>query len=247
MRQARREFIEERLDVDGAAMLEIGAMDSATFPERDSRYLDWFSREELRKALAGNPHRAPDRVVEPDYVVKQKRFAAAVPARFDAVIANHVLEHIADPIRWLEQIAELSPEGNLFLALPDRRYTFDYLRPVSTVADFLRAYAEDLERPSRWQMLEAIFYHRPIRAGDVWGGDYAEKLERGRFPLDTALALAAKADREYVDVHCHVFSASSFPDLIEDLGAGGFIGWRVADLQDVAQGANEFYAHLVRR
>jgi hypothetical protein len=247
VRRARREFIEERLDVGSAAMLEIGAMDSPTFPERDSRYLDWFSREELQKALAGNPNRAPDRIVEPDYVVKQKRFAAAVPARFDAVIANHVLEHVADPILWLEQVGELSPAGNLFLTVPDRRYTFDYLRPVSTAADFLRAYAEDLERPSRWQMLEAIFYHRPVRANDVWGGDFSEKLEHRRFQLDTALATSAKADREYVDVHCHVFTSSSFADLIEDLAVGGFIGWRVAAVQDVAQGANEFYVHLVPR
>jgi hypothetical protein len=96
-------------------------------------------------------------------------------------------------------------------------------------------------------MLEAIFYHRPIRADDVWGGDFAKKLEQGRFPLDTALAISAKADREYVDVHCHVFTSSSFPDLIENLAGGGFVDWHVADVQDVARGQNEFYAHLVHR
>lgn len=225
-----------------ASILEIGAMDSPTFPDRDSRYLDWFTREELQAAIADNPRRLPERVVDPHYVVKQKRFAAEVGDRFSLIIANHVLEHIADPITWLQELRTLAPDGSLFLAVPDRRYTFDYLRPVSTAGDVLRAYHDDLERPSRWQMFDAIFYHRPILADAAWGGDLSRVVEQ-RFDIAEALDRSLQAEREYVDVHCHVFTADSFATLMRDLTP--LTGWRVDEVGDVAVGANEFYAWLV--
>jgi SAM-dependent methyltransferase len=247
MRALRRKFIAEHADLQRARLLEIGAMDSPTFPELDGRYLDWFSQEELRAAIANNPNRIPKRVVSPDYVVKTKHFAAEVSDSFDIVIANHVVEHIADPVSWLQEIAKLVPAGGgLFLAVPDRRYTFDYLRPVSTAVDLLRAHEEDLERPSRWQVLESIFYHRPVRAPDFWDGGYQEKLRKSRFSLDEAVARSARADDEYLDVHCHVFSFETFSALIDDLSVGGFIDWTLADLRDVPDGSNEFHAYMQR-
>lgn len=247
MRPQRREFVKARVDLDGSAILEVGAMDSPTFPELDVRYLDWFSRDELQAMIAGNPNRIPERVVEPDYIVKDKEIGRSVSDSFDVVIANHVLEHIADPIYWLQQIAALTNSGGgLCLAVPDRRYTFDYLRPVSTAVDLLRAHVEDLQQPSRWQMLESTFHYRPVRAADVWGGDVERKLAAGRGTLDAAYAKSTKAEREYVDVHCHVFTCETFPALIDDLASAGYIAWRMADIRDVERDGNEFLVHLTR-
>ena len=240
-RQARRQFIEQRVNVRAARILEIGAMDSPTFPERDPIYLDWFSHEELEASLAGNPRRRADRIVDPHYVVKRKRFAADIPERPDLIIANHVVEHIADPITWFQELRALAPKGNLFLSIPDRAFTFDFLRPTSTVADLLRAHAEDLERPSKWQMLESIFYYRPLRADDVWAGDFS-KLEHSRYSVKAALKESERAEREYVDIHCYVFTAESFGRLISDLAET--IGWRISALGDVAYGSNEFCVWL---
>src|SRR5436189_2835442 len=104
-RQRRQHFISQQTTVDGLSILEVGALDAPTFPELPCRFLDWFTGDELRAHIAANPNRSVDRVVEPDYVVKAKRFADTVDDRFDLVIANHVLEHIADPLTWLHQIA----------------------------------------------------------------------------------------------------------------------------------------------
>jgi SAM-dependent methyltransferase len=246
-RAARQAFMTARRDVSPCDILEIGALDTPTWPEFDCRYLDWFSGDELREALARNTRRQADRVVDPHYVVKDKLFAGGVDRQFDVVIANHVIEHIADPIRWLEQVALITrPSGNLFLAVPDRRYTFDYLRPVSTVAELIRGYVEDLRQPSRWQALDALFYYRPVRAEDLWAGDCAEKLNRRPYPLDDAIRRAGAADDEYLDVHCGVFTTFSFAELIEDLASVGLVEWRIEAISDVERGSDEFYVWMAR-
>lgn len=241
-RQARRAFVASRADVKNALILEIGAMDSPTFPDRNARHLNWFSREEMQAEVAGNPSRLPDRIAEVDYVVKQKRFAQHISDRFDLVIANHVIEHIADPVTWLREIRKLATtDGRLFLTIPDRRYTFDFLRPVSTVSQLVRAWAEDLTQPSPWQYLDALWYHRPIRAEHLWSNDF-ERLERRRYSMATALAKAQEAKDRYVDTHCHVFSADTFRSLANDISV--MTGWRCEDVSEVAYGANEFYVWL---
>ena len=172
-RPARREFTYDRANVRGGRILEIGSLDS------------WFSRDELMAELAENPRHTAGRIVDAEYVVKDIRFAEHIDARFDVVIANHVIEHVADPITWLQQIRVVAPHGDLFLAVPDRRHTFDYLRPDSTIAPMLRAHSEDLQQPSRWQLLDALFYYRPFRAENAWAGDFAP-LEKPRFTVTEA-------------------------------------------------------------
>jgi len=141
----------------------------------------------------------------------------------------------------LQQIRVVAPHGDLFLAVPDRRHTFDYLRPDSTIAPMLRAHSEDLQNPSRWQLLDALFYYRPFRAENAWAGDFAP-LEKPRFTVTEALKRSLQADDEYVDTHCHMFSAPSFAGLIADLSR--VIGWRAVEVSDVVEGSNELYAWL---
>ncbi|MEX3900116.1 methyltransferase domain-containing protein [Paraburkholderia sp. BR10954] len=50
--------------------------------------------------------------------------------KFDYVIASHVIEHVLDLVGWVHSLlAALKHAGRIVLAVPDRRYTFDYVRP----------------------------------------------------------------------------------------------------------------------
>ncbi len=61
----------------------------------------------------------------------------------DFVIGNHLLEHCENPIAALENMLRvLRPGGILFLAVPDKRYTFDADRPVTPLAHVIRDYEE---------------------------------------------------------------------------------------------------------
>jgi SAM-dependent methyltransferase len=249
LRHLRQRFLAEHLDARELAILEIGALDSPTWMGDNTppglRFLDHLSAVELAAKHADNPRRLPERTVALDYVVSDKRFASTIEDRFDLVIANHVIEHIADPIGWLREIAALTGTGGrLLLAVPDRRYTFDYLRRPSTALDLRRAHRSDLERPSYHQALEALYLYRPLHAEDCWPGPPPPAKLRQGMDLASAMPVARRAEREYVDCHCFVFSETAFPPLIEQLRAAGLIAWRVLALRPVLAGGNEFLVLL---
>jgi SAM-dependent methyltransferase len=62
---------------------------------------------------------------------------------FDFVLASHVLEHLPDPIRALEEWQRVA-RRYLFLVLPHRDRTFDRDRPVTPVDELVRRHAEGL-------------------------------------------------------------------------------------------------------
>ncbi len=245
----RREFIEKAFDISSLDVLEIGAFDHPTYNRGEVQiaFFDRFDPGELSEKYSHVETRDTDATVVPDYVSKEKRFSAVVDRSFDLVIANHVLEHVADPLTWLAEVAAVTgPNGHLFMALPDRRYTFDILRRDSTLSDWIRWREDDLEKASADQLFDAIYYHRAITHMDVWRGNMNAKLEIKRFPADEAWRRAqVHAAEPAPDVHCSVFSSVSFRELwcnVEELG----IPWRWDQFEDVVPGSNEFFVLLAR-
>lgn len=160
MAQSRRDFLRRYRGNVTTRILEIGAFDNPTFHRElgdEVEYLDFFSREELIEMHRNNPRRNIAAAVVVDHVVKSSDFAMKLPAKFDVVVAHHVIEHVPDLIFWFGQIERLlAPDGVLFLSIPDRRYTFDYFRPVSLATQMMRTHFEHLERPDLWQLTEAF-------------------------------------------------------------------------------------------
>jgi SAM-dependent methyltransferase len=233
-------------------VLEVGAFDSPTFrgPKAPTvRYLDRFSRDDLAARYPRHPNVAA--AVSVDYVVTDKRFADSISDRFDLVVANHVIEHVPDPITWLGQLAQITrPDGHLLLSIPDRRFTFDYLRREATVVDWLRARHDDLEWPSVWQIVDSRYYYRPLKRDDFLNGaPPPAKLARGRVDLSAALAQAeaASAGSSYAGVHCFAYTASTFAALITELQETGLMPWQLDDVDDACAELREFHVLFSRR
>jgi SAM-dependent methyltransferase len=82
------------------------------------------------------------------YVIDACDLAAIADASYDFVVASHVLEHIANPLRALcEWKRVLKPGGALLILVPDKRHTFDHKRPFTSFehieADFRANTQED--------------------------------------------------------------------------------------------------------
>lgn len=118
--------------------LEIGALHNPLVVPRGVRvtYVDRLSVEELRRhypELEGHPL-APVGIV--DDGTRLERVASASQ---DFVIANHFIEHCEDPIGALKSFARVLREGGVIcLVVPDKRFTFDRLRPVTTLEHLVR-------------------------------------------------------------------------------------------------------------
>jgi SAM-dependent methyltransferase len=59
----------------------------------------------------------------------------------DFVVANHVIEHTQNPILTLQHwLRVLRPGGVLYFAVPDKRYTFDRARALTTLEHVVQDY-----------------------------------------------------------------------------------------------------------
>jgi SAM-dependent methyltransferase len=127
--------------------LEIGALYRPQRVPGDARvrFVDHGGVEELRRVYPDH-----DWVQEPDVVDEAERLDKFGDESLDFVIANHVLEHVEDPVAALTAfIRVLRPGGIVFRTLPDPRYSFDGRRERTTVAHVLRDHREGPETSRR--------------------------------------------------------------------------------------------------
>ena len=246
--EKRKKIIQDHIDINSAKILEIGALDSPTYEksELDIKYLDYASTDELSRAGEGNPRHLLHTLVYVDYVCPVPAYSSYISSKFDLVIANHVIEHIPDTIRWFREIYKIiNDEGILFLSIPDKRYTFDIARDTTNFIDLLRIYDEKIQKPTFYQILEHFYFHKNVSAKEAWSNNVGEKINQKRFDINKAIAVAKKhANEQYADVHCHVYTDSSFRELIKNLIELKLCDFQVIQTIDTQKGSNEFYAVL---
>lgn len=122
--------------------IEVGALHSPLEVPRNAsvRYVDRMPVTELRKHY---PELAEYKLVDVDILDDGETLASLADASVDFVIANHMIEHCQNPIGTIEQhLRVLKPGGILYLAVPDKRYTFDCDRPITSLEHVIRDYTD---------------------------------------------------------------------------------------------------------
>ena len=112
--------------------IEIGALHHP-LPMPDNvtvRYVDRLSTQQLREQY---PELSQLPLVDVDIIADGETLDSIHDSSQDFVIANHFLEHCQNPLLTIENMFRvLKQNGVLFLAIPDKRYTFDVARPITT-------------------------------------------------------------------------------------------------------------------
>lgn len=249
-KKIRRKNIKENIDLTQADILEIGAFDNPTFSKDEASiyYCDYFSKDELNENHAESKPQRIEGAVDTDFIVKGNSFQQDINRKFDLIIANHVIEHIPNVIEWLQSLSLVLKEGGfIFLTIPHKEYTFDKLRQATSLSELIRNYDDKLRVPSLYQIFDQIYYHRPIKASLVWQGNYEKPLTKKRYgtakeALDNVRERLKKSD--YIDVHCNVFTYSSFSNIAKELYKAGYVPLELKSAKDVVKPYNEFYALL---
>jgi SAM-dependent methyltransferase len=181
--------------------LEIGALYNPLFVPAEARvtYVDRWAVADLRAQLRAHPHLCDRPLVPVDLLADGETLSQFALASQDFLIANHFLEHVQDPIGTLRRYLEiLKPGGILFLAVPDKRWTFDVCRSVTPLEHLFRDHAEG-----------------PVRSFRDHLREWAEWVEgfTGKAIEERADILAAEGTPS---IHYHVWTQT---DLAEFLGA----------------------------
>lgn len=165
----------------------------------------------------------------------------------DYVVASHVIEHVPDLITWLAEIRSiLKTDGQVRLAVPDRRFTFDYLRRTTSLPEVLAAFVDKARMPNTQCLLDFCLNAVVIDSVTAWQGPLnADALIRCH-TLEHGLAVARDAleNGNYHDVHCWVFTPESFAALFCELSRHGLIDFACAESYDTEVNDMEFFVNL---
>jgi SAM-dependent methyltransferase len=238
------------LNLDGVG-LEIGPLDKPLVlrsPKTSIYYADYASREQLQLKSSEDLSVNIQAIPTIDFTVKSLSDYSAIDKRFDYIIASHVIEHVPNFVGWLEKLlALLQPTGRLALAIPDKRYMFDYFRPLSTLGDALEAYFEGRQRPTFRQVFDGHGGARQVDTTLAW----EEGVTQAPLCFDrhTVMQLAKDAlfKGEYSDCHCWVFTYESFIEMLNDLNDLGILAAQVVSKAPPEPYSNEFQITLEKK
>ncbi|MCX8037785.1 MAG: methyltransferase domain-containing protein [Candidatus Sumerlaeia bacterium] len=175
--------------------LEIGALNcpAPLPPGCTVEYCDVQSREE---SVARNPDLILDDLVEVQHLcdLDTEGLARFRDRAFDFVIANHVLEHVANPIRVVGEVFRITRAGGrVVLTVPDKNYACDKSRALTAFDHLLEEYRANVSAVSDAHYLELIEAEHP------------EMMQRSAEEIRQAVALA-RSRRE----HVHVWDSEAF-------------------------------------
>ena len=236
----RRALLLEWISLRGRG-LEIGAYSQPTVlkSESDISYLDVQSREALIAALPDKSEAC--RIPPVDYVCTSSDYASVVPGSFDYIIANHVFEHVANPIAWLQMVSRmLVADGVLFLSVPDKKYTFDKYRPDTPLSHILHDYFTGVQTTSMEHVLENELYYDQEFIGRAMRVEERLNPERLRAAFDIPM---------HPGWHCHVFQCETFREkVLKPLQFMGLIEFELVALRGAqASTGGEFSLALRKR
>ena len=248
----RREKLLAGLDLARQKGIEVGPLDHPLIlkSEGDIRYVDYADAAFLREKYRDDPNVAVANIPETDAIWGGNTIAEALGARhdFDYAVASHVVEHVPDLIAWLEELhTVLKPGATLRLAVPDRRYTFDFMRHDSTVSEAITAHVLGLRAPSPGQVIDSALNHHVVGMRELWAGAGSRQprySRRERLAHAVGCARLIVETGVYIDVHCWVFTPASFAELMEQLVALGYLRFACDRMFDTERDQNEFIAIL---
>ncbi|WP_321912947.1 class I SAM-dependent methyltransferase [Paraburkholderia sp. J11-2] len=242
----RRDKLIGELEIKELLGAEIGALCRPVVSRTDGQvlYIDHTDTESLKAKYAGDRDVDVEAIVDVDAVWGENTLSDALGSRsVDYVVASHVIEHVPDLVTWLSELRSvLKSGGQVRLAVPDKRFTFDHLRRDSNLADILTAYVARARRPQIQQILDYRLNVSPIPCDEAWRTPLGSRPAKRQHTFNQALEIARyyAGNEEYHDVHCWVFTPKSFAQLFAALADGGLIDFACERFFDTAFHELEF-------
>jgi SAM-dependent methyltransferase len=229
--------------------LEIGPSFNPLVPKSEGynvEILDHSSAEGLKTKYANAPNVDTNLIEEVDYISDGGSMLKVInmTGHYDYIVASHVIEHTTDLLGFLTECQTLLKEnGVLVLAVPDKRFAFDCLRPVSTTGQVIQAHIEKRQRHTAGQLFDELAYNCLRNGNGAW-----DKLDDSPLTFFRELGNANEAynaitkSGHFVDIHAWQFTPTSFRQTIEDLFLISAL--RLRELEFAETSSYEFFITL---
>ena len=159
--------------------------------------VDRMNVAELRRQY---PELANEPLVETQIVDDGETLATIGEATQDFVIANHFIEHCENPLLTVRNLLRVLKGGGIvFMAVPDKRFTFDVDRPGTTLDHILRDFSEGPEWSKRQHYEE-------------WTRLVNKRTDTSEVNAEVQHLI----DMKY-SIHFHVWSATELLELVQAL------------------------------
>jgi O-antigen biosynthesis protein len=221
-----------------ARIIEIGPSFNPVAPKAEgwnAMTVDHASRAALVEKYRGHPGVDVDRIEEVDFVWSSGSITDVVPSylhgTFDTLIASHVIEHTTDLVGFLEAAEKLlAPDGVVILAIPDKRFCFDYFRPLTTTAQVLEAHTARRSRHTRRIAFDHVAYVVHNGGTGAWGQMPVRDLKFFHSFVEareTFSTWSEDPNLPYHDLHAWQFIPASFELLLLELARLAQTDWRI--------------------
>ena len=254
MYEQRRKFLSNLIDNRELLGIEIGGLDRPLVVRGELSegseilYADHLSTADLKRKYEADPTVNLNALVEVDIVSDTGDLCTGLGGRrVDYIVASHVVEHIPNPIRWLQMLFDvLRPGGFVFLVVPDKRFTFDFQRPTTTFGEMLESFLLDKRMPSVKDVFDHYSSAVMIDGSRVWNGVLGREELVPLASNKDALKYAYEVhnDRAYHDVHISIFTPLSFFSIVERIIETQLVMLEVIEFKDTSINDIEFFVGL---
>ena len=238
------------VNIDGVG-LEIGPLDKPILPKKlglNVQIMDHMSKASLQKKYQDDSNVSINDIEEIDFIWDGRRYSDIIEKTnyYDYIIASHLIEHTTDLIGFLQECEEiLNENGVLSLAIPDKRYCFDYFRPVTSLSSIIDCHITGNKTHSPGVVAEQFLY-AVMNRGDIGCAENPDKeitlyhsIENVKKYMQDVIT-----NNTFYDVHQWVFTPNSFRLLLRDLQDLGFTNLREVAFHNTV--GNEFFITLAK-
>lgn len=193
-------YLEERKRISAKYIhgtgIEIGALHSPLDVPDDAR-VKYVDRMPVNELLQQYPELASFKLVDVDIVADGESLDSIPDASQDFCIANHFIEHCENPIKAIENILRVLKTGGIvYISIPDKRFSFDMDREVTSFEHLENDYFNGPEKSKRDHYREWVTLVNKV--------DAADRVEEN---IDTLI------EKKY-SIHFHVWTQAEAIDLM---------------------------------
>lgn len=128
--------------------IEFGALNNPVKVDDIAAKVLYVDRLTKKQALVLFPEllEIAESIIDPDLLIdiNTDDLRSLKDYKFDFFIANHCIEHLVNPLGFLQNVSRIMKPGSLFLlTVPDKEFTFDQRRELTTNQHLWKDYQND--------------------------------------------------------------------------------------------------------